>query len=831
MIRPFLAVLILTATPLVAPAQITGTVTGEDVSPLEAASVQAFAATTGAERAATITDTDGRFSLAGLPPGRYQVVVSHVGYAPHHTGVDLAAHGVALQVTLSARALENPAVVVSASRARKQLTPVTHSNVTARDLALLPSMNDLPSNLRSSTAITYYSENGNDMGYTHLRLRGFGQRRIAVAINGVPQNDPEEHSVFWINFYDLQGSIKDIQIQRGAGSAFYGSSGIGGAINVVTSPYASRPYARVDLGYGTYNTRRYTVAGNTGLIGGRYVAHGRFSRLLSDGYRDWSWTKFWRFFVGVTRYGERHTLTLQAYGGPQNDALAYSGIPKEANEAPFTDAWGTTIDRRYNFSGATRDVEWFHQPHAELIHEWQWSPGVRFKQTAFWVAGIGHFDFGGTFRSADYLRLPEGWRDMEAEMRTWPLYNSAPDAQVLFRAALDQYQVGWLPRVTWDHASGETALGLEARLHRSLRWGRVEEATGLPAEVIGGANDYRVYSVRGEKLVSSFIGSHLARVHDLLAVQADVQLTWRQYRIFDEAYFGNAFQVPYVFLNPRLGVTFAPESAISGYASIALANREPRMKSLYDGEEAGAGAMPQFAPMGSGGYDYDAPVVKPERLLNVELGAQVTRQSWRLVANFYFMQFTDEIVPSGGLDQFGVPRTGNADRTRHVGIEVEVSARLAPGLDVYANGTRSQSRFVRFTEYTGSEYGEDRAGNPIAGFPASVANVGLRYTRGGLGARLDLLYTGLQYIDNAGSGPFSFTAPPDNTVDPHALLNGSVRYAFGPSSPLSGLELYADGNNLLSDRVLLFGNVGFGTAQYFPSARRSVFFGARYTLR
>ncbi len=822
--------MLLCALPITASAQVAGTVLGDGSEPLESAAVQLLDAATGKERYAAVTTAAGRFEISGVRPGRYELVVSFLGYVSYRRALTVRSEPVTVSIVLSGRALESAAVVVSADRARRQLTPITHSNITAAELELLPGMKDLPANLRRSPSVTYYSENGNDLGYTFLRLRGFGQRRVAVAINGVPQNDPEGHNVYWINFYDLQGSIRDIQIQRGAGSAFYGSAGIGGAINIVASPYDPKPYGRVNLGYGSYNTQRYTVQGNTGLAGGRYVAYGRLSRVLTDGYRDWSWSEFWRFFAGITRYGDRHTVTLQAYGGPQKDGLAYVGIPKAANRSPVTDEWGTEIDRRYNFSEATRDQEWFHQPHAELVHEWQVNPDIFAKQTLFWIAGVGHFDFGGTYRSAAFLRLPAGWRGLTAEERTQPLYLTAPDVQVLFRAALDQYQVGWLPRVSWVQETAEITLGLEARLHRSLRWGRVQRAAGLPAEVVGSENDYRVYSVRGEKAVVSVFASQLARLHERVVAQADVQLTWRQYRTFDEAFFGNAFRVPYLFLNPRFGVTINPERSLSAYASVALANREPRHKSLYEGEEAGAGALPQFAVTSAGEYDYSAPFVTPERLVDYELGAQATKTAWRLAANLFFIQFTDEIVPSGGLDQFGVPRTGNAEKTRHLGLELEAAARLAPGLDVYSNATASRSRFVQFFEYV-PPGGLDRAGNPIAGFPSRVASVGLAYERKGFRARADLLYTGSQYVDNGGGVDFLGVANPEYVVDAYAMVNASLRYMFALLSPLAGLEVYLDVNNVLNDEVLLYGNAGFGTPQFFPAATRHVFAGARYTLR
>ena len=807
-------------------AQISGIVTDERGQPLSATTVELLLPDSDQVVTATTTSAQGEYVLT-VAEGSYILQIRHVGYRTRR--IEVVSGDKRFNVSMEPTTLYGGEVEAQAGRAQVRLTPITHTNITARELETLPAMKDIPAQLARTVSITHYSENGNDLGYTYLKLRGFGQRRIAVAINGIPQNDPEEHNVFWINLYDLQGAIRDIQIQRGAGAAFYGSTGIGGAINIVTDPYRSQPEALVEVGYGTYATQRYTVQGNTGLLGGRYSGFVRASRLLSDGYRDWSWSEYWRYFAGIRRYGNNHTFTLQSYGGPQYDGLAFVGIPKGANKEVITDVFGSKIDRTYNFSELTEDIERFHQPHVELLHEWTINADAELHQALFWIKGIGEFDFGGSFRSADYLRLPAGWRGLDTQARQQPLFITAPDATVLFRAALDQWQVGWLPRLMLRHSKGETTLGGEARLHRSLRWGRVEESTGLPSSVVGAANDYRVYSVRGEKVVASLYGSHLAYLSPNLVVQGDVQATWRRYRIFEEQFFGNAFHVNYLFVNPRLGITLNPEQPLSGYLSISLANREPRMKSLYDGEEAGAGFQPQFERTADGSFDYTRPIVKPERLIDVEFGGQVEQSRWRLAANLYWMDFRDEIVPSGGVDQFGVPRTGNADHTRHFGLEVELGGQLWSGLDGYANATLSRNRFVRFVEYVTlpdfSVKPINRAGNPIAGFPARSGNVGLTYTWASLTLRLHAKFAGMQYVDNSGGENIDGQRNQDLKVDPYALMSAGAQWSW------QGLRIALDVNNLLNDRVLLYGNAGFGWPQFFPAATRHVFLTARYHIK
>ncbi|MDX1429978.1 MAG: TonB-dependent receptor, partial [Rhodothermales bacterium] len=278
-------------------AVIEGRVVTQDGTALGDATVVLTDPRSGDVRYGEVTDADGQFRFDGVLAGSYLLRASHVGFASASYRVEASvAAPTRLLISLVPQSVASEEVVIADRRARRQLTPISFSNISEQELDRQPDMKDLPVLLASTPSITYHSENGNGIGYSTMRMRGFDQRRIAVAINGIPQNDPEDFNVFWINFFDIQGAVQDIQVQRGAGSAFYGSTGIGGAVNIVARPYRPFPYAEVTAGVGGFGTRRLSLEANSGLRGGRYVAFGRISRLESDGYRDWSWTEFWRFF-------------------------------------------------------------------------------------------------------------------------------------------------------------------------------------------------------------------------------------------------------------------------------------------------------------------------------------------------------------------------------------------------------------------------------------------------------------------------------------------------------------------------------------------------------
>jgi iron complex outermembrane receptor protein len=810
---------------------------------------------TGARQHGTSTDSTGAFALRGVAPGRYRLRVSFVGYTSHTDTLTLrAGDTVRDTIALRPQALAQNEVVVTTRRAEPRVDPVTVSNLPSAEIDRRLGVQDVPSLLEGTPSTTSHSQNGNGIGYSTLRIRGFDQRRLAVSINGVPQNDPEDFNVFWANLYGLQSSIEDIQVQRGAGSSQYGSVGIGGAINIVTDPFEPTPYLRVRTGAGSFDTQRYSVTANSGLLGDRYVLNARFSRVTSNGYRRNAWAEFNRFFGGIARYGDRSTLKIQAFAGIQQDGLAFSGIPKAANDNE--DA------RRQNPSADSDDQEWFHPPQVHLNHKWDVSSHWTLDQTAFWIKGKGYFDTGASFRSANFLRLQDNDGDPltidGTQITGDDLQNpvssfGAADDDVLQRGWLDQNQFGWIPTVIYDDGPTETTLGIEARLHRSRRWGHVKQIDEATIRNAAVGENRRLWDARAEKIIASAFASHRFRPLDPLSVTADLQLTWRRYRLYDEKTFGredlrsHRFEVPYVFLNPRLGATLYPDEPLSAYASVALAHREPRRTQLYDISNGPAGAVPQFERRADGSVIEDEPLIEPERLVDVELGGSWEQSRYRLSANLFWMEFWDEIVPSGAVNEIGQPRTGNADRTRHVGLELEGTARLLPGWTVSGNAMLARTRFVNFTEFKELETDDgktrteafERDGNPIAASPEQLATLRTAYEWRGLTTALNVKAVGKQYVDNSGGTAASLengnvvVEESDNlVVDPYALLGASVTYEAPASSSFDGLEVQLTADNLLDSHVLQHGfRNALGQPRFYPAATRSVFVELRYTLR
>ncbi|MFI5253553.1 MAG: TonB-dependent receptor [Bacteroidota bacterium] len=716
-------------------------------------------------------------------------------------------------------------VTVTATRAVECATPATFSNFSQQNINDRYSVQDIPVLLSEMPSAMFYSENGNGIGYSYLKLRGFDQSRVSVMVNGIPQNDPEEHNVYWIDFPDLTASTDDIQVQRGAGSAFYGPPAIGGSINLVTDPFSRKPGVTFETMFGfqefgdssrsiSLNTRKYTTTINSGLINQQYMLYGRLGQILSDGYRVNSWTNLNSYFLGAVRFDKDMTTRFHFFGGPITDGLAYTGLPFSAKSDLKL--------RRQNFSGwvdtsgvfsgtmrRTQETEYYSQPHYELLNEYRLSSTQTLYNTLFLIQGDGYFDYDASWGDTSAFRI--GYR--------YGIPATANPGNALVRGFVGNKQWGWLPRFVTETDFNSLTLGAEIRIHRSTHWGKIQYAEGLPA---GFDPDYHFYEFNGSKDIASFYIHNIYHPQQQLNIMSDVQFSYNKYGIANEKPYLDAngnfvsydFTVPYFFVNPRLGANYNFDDRWNGYVSIAYTSREPKLTDIYYAENSYGGSTPQFAVGNSGKYDFTKPIAQPEHLLDFELGTGFREGRNRLTANIYWMEFTDELVDNGRQDIYGQPLTSNADRSRHVGIELDGTIALNEMFSVSGNYSLSSNKLIHYRiEDTSGVYLYDH--NPIAGFPDALGNLRGNYRDSLLTLSLAMRYIGAFYTD-----------PAKVNMNPsYVVFNSEVSYKL-PVVLNTQFTIRGEVRNIFNT---LYFNTGIGE-EFFPAAERNYVIGLTTSL-
>ncbi len=759
----------------------------------------------------------------------------------------------------STRVYNIPSLTVTTSRAQERESPVPFSEITVSEIAQRHTVNDLPKILSETPSILAYSESGNFIGYTNLTLRGFDQRRISIVINGIPQNDPEDHNFYWINMTDLASGLESIQVQRGAGLGSYGPAAIGGSIIMTTKNFARERSIEFSTGIGfqesassLYDAGQYGskfgLSASSGIIDDKYAFYTRINRINSFGYRDQSWATLNSYQFGFARFDENLTTQINFIAGSQYDGLAYTGLPKayvkdadkrraNYNYWSYDRENGTEVD--WVTVRRNQEVEQFSQPQIELLNDWHISENLELKSALFFKTGQGYFDYDGT-----------GWTDASSfrlnEQNGYPDANDPTNP--IIRAFVGNKYGGWIPRLVWNHGNGIFTSGMEIRMHRSNHWGKINYAENLPDNF---DPDFKFYSYNGIRNIFSVFANEKLFLNDRIALNLDGQIVYQSYGIENEragnvfteysttdgTTVGNGerlFDVNYIFFNPRIGINYNVTDEMNTYISLAHTSREPRMKNLYAASDAFWGATPLFAfdttAAGTRLYDFSKALVKPEKMLNLELGWGYLTTDFSVNAGFYWMEYADELVKSGQTDLFGSPIDGNAPKTRHYGIELQATKIINLSdlfdLTISGNATYSQNKIIEYNFPTRHGQIVSLADNNIAGFPDFMANlrVGLSTKDLYFGVALkhvgtyktdnfgDMLTTDERIRSHLGGGYYA-----DNNFDAYTVLDASLIYTFKQLPFFEEMKIHAVVNNLTN---LYYASGAIGS-EFFPAAERN----------
>jgi iron complex outermembrane receptor protein len=89
-----------------------------------------------------------------------------------------------------------------------------------------------------------FTDAGNGVGYTGIRVRGSDATRVNVTINGIPYNDSESHGTYWVNMPDFASSLESLQLQRGVGTSTNGAGAFGASLNMLTDSIPKKAMER-----------------------------------------------------------------------------------------------------------------------------------------------------------------------------------------------------------------------------------------------------------------------------------------------------------------------------------------------------------------------------------------------------------------------------------------------------------------------------------------------------------------------------------------------------------------------------------------------------------
>jgi len=251
----------------------------------------------------TVSDSSGHFKL-DLAPGHYTLLFSMIGYRSYTQKIDLAAgQTVVLKIALKTDVLASPGVVVTSSRKRQEVldSPISVSVLGPRRLkeqVVLNLVEAMPFVAGINTVKGQLNIRGSS-GYT----MGAGSRSLLL-LDGVPMLGSASGNITWEVI--PVSEIERVEIVKSGGSALYGSSAMGGVVNIITRnpPSVSETRWRVQSGW--YSQPRFAAwhwRERPGLIYDVEISHSQPWRqhnfwfqtqgYHSDGFARLNWTTRW----------------------------------------------------------------------------------------------------------------------------------------------------------------------------------------------------------------------------------------------------------------------------------------------------------------------------------------------------------------------------------------------------------------------------------------------------------------------------------------------------------------------------------------------------------
>ncbi|WP_442846875.1 TonB-dependent receptor [Leeuwenhoekiella sp. H156] len=652
-------------------------------------------------------------------------------------------------------------------------SPITYSNLSKQEIEERNLGQDLPILLNYLPSVVTTSDAGAGIGYTGFRVRGTGNQGINVTINGIPYNDAESLGTFFVNLQDFSSSIQSVQLQRGVGTSTNGAGAFGASLNILTDAADDKAYAEVNASGGSFNTSRANVKFGTGLISDHFSFSGRLSAIKSDGYVDRASSDLKSYFLQGSYRDENTLLKAIVFGGHEITYQSWNGIDAEtlATDRRFNPI-GFQYDDEGNFEGFyNNQVDNYKQDHVQLLwnqkYDGGWSTNLALNYTmgrGFYEEYVDSWYYENIMYTNDATFEALGWEpyEVDGELQT--------DTDLIRRRWLDnRYYVANLT-TNYSDENIDFDAGIFGSLYSGDHYGEIVWARYFSQTEEAG---YRYYFGTADKNEFTTFAKATWRIDDIWSVFGDVQGRFISYETdgIDNDREDFIIDENYSFFNPKAGVTITLDESNRIYASYARANREPNRTDFENGN----------------------PV--PESLNDFELGYRYTTARARVYANAYYMDYRNQLVLTGAIDDVGAPIRQNSGSSYRLGLEIEAGLEIIPGmLATTPNIALSTNKNRDFFFERDGEL--QNLGNTNISYSPNVVTANRIDYFPTKGLRLSLLskYVGEQYLGNIDAE--------SSKLDAYFVNDFNAQYDLGALGFAKSVTLTLLVNNFLSEEYV-----------------------------
>jgi len=752
------------------------------------------------------TDVNGFFQFKNLKAGKYQLNISYLGYEKQTKELELTGDET-LDIILKQDFILAEEVLVSASRV-KEKTPVAFTTVEKSEIRDNNLGQDIPYLLSLTPSFVTTSDAGTGVGYTNFRIRGTDLNRINVTVNGIPMNDAESHGTWWVDIPDLVSSTDNIQVQRGVGTSTNGAAAFGATINLQTTTINRDAFAEYSSSAGSFGTMKNSVGVGTGLIKEKFTFDARLSKVSSDGFIDRASSDLKSFFISGGYFTGNSILKVNIFSGLEETYQAWNGVPsvrlnndltgmqRYADHGLYTqkqvDEMISSNSRTYNLYTYANQVDHYQQDHYQLLFSHQFNPVLHLNASLFYTKGKGYYEeYKENQKLADYLITPpvisgdtiansdlirRKWLDNDFYGLTFSASRKKETNEFTFGGGYNVYDGGHFGKVIWMRNAGTSEMNHE--------WYR---GRGLKKDL----NLYAKYNYELAENLNLFADLQYRKIEYEISGLNDDLRDLKQTHNFE-------------FFNPKVGIYYQLSEKQNLYANFARANREPNRDNYVDADPKGK--QPNS-----------------ETLTDFELGYKFNTNRLALGVNAYYMNYRNQLILTGKINDVGAPIMTNADKSYRTGLELMVGMKLTEKLKWDVNLTFSKNKIIDYTDFVddwdnGGQIENKLGTTDLAFSPNVIANSQINWmVASGLKISLQTYSVSKQYIDNSSSN--------DRKLDGYLLNNLKFTYQVQQKFA-KDLNLHLMVNNLFDTKYennawiysYILGGKRFAMDGYFPQA-------------
>tara|TARA_Y100000590_G_scaffold424000_1_gene530432 strand:- start:6362 stop:8629 length:2268 start_codon:yes stop_codon:yes gene_type:complete len=637
------------------------------------------------------TDSDGAFNFENVLPGSYTLLFQHIGFFHLVQEVTLSEKNVFLPpVILQYDVLDLEDVVVTASRAERDVVDVPES-------VSLVSFREIRERNSKTSAEALHEEPGvfiqkTNHGGGSAIIRGLSSNQILLLVDGIRLNN----SVYrlgnhqYLTTVDNQ-MIERMEVVRGPTSVLYGSDALGGTINLITKkPRRINQDKTFDL----KSFLRYATADQEKTVRGEATT-GNNRLLLSSAFSLKQFGHLRRGSNGDDPEISGHDLVQSPSGfdAIDIDVKLTSQLSKEQK---------VTVAHQ---SSSQTNVPRYDKYHYSGYHRWVYHPQKRALTYAIYekTGGLKLFD---ALRTNISLHIQREGRESQKEETS------------SFKKELDHV-----------NSQGVSLSGVkELGRHLLVAGGEVyRDRVSSKRHFVDAQSGDEDRDLRGrypDGASYQSIGIYLQdelRINNRLLTKIGFRYSSysTEFNLTDIEGTVSPFSQTFTAGTGAVGAVFKLSRFLSLNLNVAQAFRAPNLSDM--------------AKLGeSKGDIYEVPNsrLKPEQLLNTDLGLKVSSQNLRLSATLYRSDITDILTSYDAIyagtdtvvingDVFKVKTKRNFGEAVIRGAEFALDYSLTDPLTFRANLTSTTGENITLNE-------------PVGGIPPLFGLAGIRWNRGGL---------------------------------------------------------------------------------------------------